>query len=117
MCFCKQKMAYEMRISEWSSDVCSSDLKALAAFWNFGGCDEMKRANVTLRDGAVYQTYMGYVPFVPDVQIAWAKLMNAFWGSFIFASIGAGVFAWWFIPWAREQIGRASCRERVCQYV
>src|SRR3546814_10393677 len=23
---CKQKKAYEMRISEWSSDVCSSDL-------------------------------------------------------------------------------------------
>src|SRR3546814_6970229 len=25
-CFCKQKTAYEMRISDWSSDVCSSDL-------------------------------------------------------------------------------------------
>src|SRR3546814_9132109 len=26
--FCKQKTAYEMRISDWSSDVCSSDLFA-----------------------------------------------------------------------------------------
>src|SRR3546814_2465848 len=26
--FCKQKPAYEMRISDWSSDVCSSDLFA-----------------------------------------------------------------------------------------
>src|SRR3546814_818536 len=26
MLFCKQKTAYEMRISDWSSDVCSSDL-------------------------------------------------------------------------------------------
>src|SRR3546814_4904976 len=26
--FCKQKAAYEMRISEWSSGVCSSDLGA-----------------------------------------------------------------------------------------
>src|SRR3546814_8265080 len=82
--FFKQKTAYEMRISDWSSDVCSSDL-----------------ANVTLRDGSIYQTYMGYVPYVPDVQIAWAKLLNAFWGSFFFAG----------------EIGRASCRERVCQYV
>src|SRR3546814_8507045 len=24
--FCKQKTSYEMRISDWSSDVCSSDL-------------------------------------------------------------------------------------------
>src|SRR3546814_3283404 len=24
--FCKQKTAYELRISDWSSDVCSSDL-------------------------------------------------------------------------------------------
>src|SRR3546814_14574866 len=27
-CFFKQKTAYEMRISDWSSDVCSSDLSA-----------------------------------------------------------------------------------------
>src|SRR3546814_15611075 len=26
---CKQKTAYEMRISDWSSDVCSSDLRDL----------------------------------------------------------------------------------------
>src|SRR3546814_4189613 len=29
--FCKQKTAYEMRISDWSSDVCSSDLVARQA--------------------------------------------------------------------------------------
>src|SRR3546814_394516 len=29
--FFKQKTAYEMRISDWSSDVCSSDLGAAAA--------------------------------------------------------------------------------------
>src|SRR3546814_19762205 len=29
--FCKQKTAYEMRISDWSSDVCSSDL--LPRYW------------------------------------------------------------------------------------
>src|SRR3546814_6149543 len=28
--FFKQKTAYEMRISDWSSDVCSSDLRAFA---------------------------------------------------------------------------------------
>src|SRR3546814_1852773 len=27
VCFYKQKTAYEVRISDWSSDVCSSDLK------------------------------------------------------------------------------------------
>src|SRR3546814_522768 len=30
--FFKQKTAYEMRISDWSSDVCSSDLEAGIAF-------------------------------------------------------------------------------------
>src|SRR3546814_5694229 len=29
--FFKQKTAYEMRISDWSSDVCSSDLSMLSA--------------------------------------------------------------------------------------
>src|SRR3546814_7808127 len=28
ICFFKQKTAYEMRISDWSSDVCSSDLRS-----------------------------------------------------------------------------------------
>src|SRR3546814_5383147 len=31
VCFFKQKTAYEMRISDWSSDVCSSDLADRAA--------------------------------------------------------------------------------------
>src|SRR3546814_9137899 len=31
VCFFKQKTAYEMRISDWSSDVCSSDLARLVA--------------------------------------------------------------------------------------
>src|SRR3546814_6519850 len=30
--FFKQKTAYEMRISDWSSDVCSSDLESLSAY-------------------------------------------------------------------------------------
>src|SRR3546814_1678787 len=30
-CVFKQKTAYEMRISDWSSDVCSSDLRHLNA--------------------------------------------------------------------------------------
>src|SRR3546814_4554541 len=29
---CKQKTAYEMRISDWSSDVCSSDRAVISAF-------------------------------------------------------------------------------------
>src|SRR3546814_6519328 len=31
--FCKQKTAYEMRISDWSSDVCSSDLNVVDQNW------------------------------------------------------------------------------------
>src|SRR3546814_5301942 len=31
--FFKQKTAYEMRISDWSSDVCSSDLKGATTVW------------------------------------------------------------------------------------
>src|SRR3546814_3484066 len=31
--FVKQKTAYEMRISDWSSDVCSSDLGERPVYW------------------------------------------------------------------------------------
>src|SRR3546814_17368604 len=42
--FFKQKTAYEMRISDWSSDVCSSDLipeliEGIAAIGELGNCD------------------------------------------------------------------------------
>src|SRR3546814_2604765 len=38
--FFKQKTAYEMRISDWSSDVCSSDLRLP---WRCGRCDRRYR--------------------------------------------------------------------------
>src|SRR3546814_6786823 len=34
--FFKQKTAYEIRISDWSSDVCSSDLER-ACWWHWSG--------------------------------------------------------------------------------
>src|SRR3546814_2649247 len=34
--FFKQKTAYEMRISDWSSDVCSSDLSDAERHWYIG---------------------------------------------------------------------------------
>src|SRR3546814_8029130 len=71
--FFEQKTAYEMRISDWSSDVCSSDLTVLCAF-------DDGDADVTALE-----------------------------------QLGIEVRS---VPWKRDrQIGRASCRERVCQYV
>src|SRR3546814_4396714 len=77
--FFKQKTAYEMRISDWSSDVCSSDLHRQP-----GGqpAPEPRRS----RRGA------------PD---PWWVAAGAFVGALALT----------------VQIGRASCRERVCQYV
>src|SRR3546814_2515841 len=42
--FFKQKTAYEMRISDWSSDVCSSDLENVWFCWN-RYCSMPKKAN------------------------------------------------------------------------
>src|SRR3546814_6196591 len=74
--FFKQKTAYEMRISDWSSDVCSSDLRTGAGVpaGQRGMPDSTKIATLT----------RGY-----------AKIRST----------------------DPKQIGRASCRERVCQYV
>src|SRR3546814_5689368 len=43
--FVKQKTAYEMRISDWSSDVCSSDLD-MAILTGLLGIDRMTRTAV-----------------------------------------------------------------------
>src|SRR3546814_8508498 len=44
--FFKQKTAYEMRISDWSSDVCSSDLTAV---WTYDG--RVPGAEIRVRQG------------------------------------------------------------------
>src|SRR3546814_3062181 len=46
--FFKQKTAYEMRISDWSSDVCSSDLSSLLPATAFGTRDQVEAAAVDL---------------------------------------------------------------------
>src|SRR3546814_4114530 len=82
--FFKQKTAYEMRISDWSSDVCSSDL-----FETGDAAIQESEYTATLHADA----NPGYE--VADV-----------------GPIHVGE-----ITRNGTQIGRASCRERVCQYV
>src|SRR3546814_7960315 len=56
--FFKQKTAYEMRISDWSSDVCSSDLggitqKELAALVGIDGSSLVRLLDILCRKGLV----------------------------------------------------------------
>src|SRR3546814_1805497 len=90
--FFKQKTAYEMRISDWSSDVCSSDLFALY----------LKKRNVTGETTAPVSTPVSARALVE--MTAWM------------AAHRHGDQAPMQVNEA-EEIGRASCRERVCQYV
>ena len=77
--------------------------RAMAWVWTSIGLSDQKSVNITFEDGTVLQTYMGYVPYIPEVAAAWAKLVGSLAGSFLFATIGAGTFAWWFIPWAMKR--------------
>src|SRR3546814_7259540 len=81
--FFKQKTAYEMRISDWSPDVCSSDLVAYYAVAEAVRSRLFVLANV--EDGGGVETR----------QLLQDALVSC-------------------VP---DKIGRASCRERVCQYV
>src|SRR3546814_1113816 len=90
--FFKQKTAYEMRISDWSSDVCSSDLHYARIF-------STKKA----APGAVFKAG-SYWPSNPRRSVGAQYLDDVSHGP---RGIGG----------AAGEIGRASCRERVCQYV
>src|SRR3546814_7386260 len=58
--FFKQKTAYEMRISDWSSDVCSSDLLV-------GKAPMRSRRRQQPGDRvAVHRLVLGVVPPIPD---------------------------------------------------
>src|SRR4029079_15668695 len=78
-------------------------MKALAGAWDYIGLSEMKPINVTLKSGAVLHTYMGYVPYIADVEIAWSKLIRSLIGSFLFACALTGPFTLWFVKWARHR--------------
>src|SRR3546814_6222441 len=54
--FFKQKTAYEMRISDWSSDVCSSDLPD----WNY----RKQIAVDTTVEGAAIAEHVGRAPML-----------------------------------------------------
>src|SRR3546814_1068499 len=92
----KQKTAYEMRISDWSSDVCSSDL-----------------VDVLLGD---FTKGVGGLEYGDQLlMLAFCKRVGS---SFqLPASIGRRRAQPSQHPLARRQIGRASGRERVCQDV
>src|SRR3546814_7295259 len=97
MCWCcvlffKQKTAYEMRISDWSSDVCSSDLFDLPEQPAGRGISAFaKQAGVQI---------------IASQMLVRSKRTNRVVGNY---GVDEGLRI--------LQIGRASCRERVCQYV
>src|SRR3546814_6121072 len=94
--FFKQKTAYEMRISDWSSDVCSSDLR------RGGGAVARRQRLADLPAGHAAEREMGAALRRAAVQRPGDGRVRR----------GVGGLG----PRAR-QIGRASWRERVCQYV
>src|SRR3546814_4823111 len=96
--FFKHKTSYDMRISDWSSDVCSSDLRPIIGHI-LADVAELKPEEVRLVVGYRGDTVERYArsafPNLP-VRIVWQN-----------EQLGLG----------HAEIGRASCRERVCQYV
>src|SRR3546814_5400901 len=59
--FFKQKTAYEMRISDWSSDVCSSDLHALAHQVGDETSRAYRRGDALLKRRVVMNDWEAYV--------------------------------------------------------
>src|SRR3546814_14521020 len=89
----KQKTAYELRISDWSSDVCSSDLR--------GGDDPGRRT-------AAGQAHGDFQRLERRARAVDAGRTGRDLSRVRHLQAGQGLV---------EEIGRASCRERVCQYV
>src|SRR3546814_19867057 len=96
--FFKQKTAYEMLISDWSSDVCSSDLHELA----LAGAPDLRLTVGARRHDAGVRLDIGLMHRLVGVAARDHHLGRG--------EAGVGVAQ-------DEQIGRESCRERGCQYV
>src|SRR3546814_4543741 len=69
--FFKQKTAYEMRISDWSSDVCSSDLLALLIIAQLGALPVNRRISTRLVEQRIIP--MGQLQTINSAyQTSWA---------------------------------------------
>src|SRR3546814_5940231 len=112
--FFKQKTAYEMRISDWSSDVCSSDLRVKLA-------KELSRRStgqtLYILDEPTTGLHFEDVRKLLEVLQALVEQGN----SVIVIEHNLDVIktADYILDLGPEggEIGRASCRDRVCQYV
>src|SRR3546814_13118306 len=97
-----------MRISDWSSDVCSSDLAwdgvDRGPLDSRPAIDDLVRARNDLQPGAI-----SLCPPIADVLTALA----ACGGALLSRMSGSGATC--FALFESEEIGRGSCRERVCQ--
>src|SRR3546814_2471724 len=99
-----QKTASELRISDCSSDVCSSDLEGNAASLaaNLEAIRKKVDADPRLARGSAGVQYRNSLDYLIGQTSEVTTLARE------------GVSAQ---AYDRLQIGRASCRERVCQYV
>src|SRR3546814_10186445 len=118
--FFKQKTAYEMRISDWSSDVCSSDLLALLNGTQFScsyalaglfEAEALFRAALVTGALSTEAAKGSDTPFDPRIHA-----LRGHKGQIETADALRGLMAGSALR-ASHEIGRASCRERVCQYV
>src|SRR3546814_20313074 len=108
-----------MRISDWSSDVCSSDLAGTGERARGAGERTQRGTHVVTADGA---TPAAELPLSPLHMLLILGLM-VLWGvNFAVAKVGLEqlppmLFMALRFALVAIQIGRASCRDRVRQYV
>src|SRR3546814_8201345 len=97
-----------MRISDWSSDVCSSDLTGIGKLMT-GMFQNMDKLAASPSDTSLRVTTLDSISRVAEAfrQTA-ADLGNASSGIATEAQASVANI---------NKIGRASCRKRVCQYV
>src|SRR3546814_13486027 len=109
-----------MRISDWSSDVCSSDLAIIAYPGGIKGIGHVHdvMADETIAaflDRIETDEILPIVPPVPGQDLDDYKRLIL--DRFANPEIADTAQRLCFDGSNRQQIGRASCRERGCQYV
>src|SRR3546814_14826149 len=109
-----------MRISDWSSDVCSSDRRSArrAGTASCRACSAEILATFRARVRAlIRRLFAGTEPQPPEPALWDDVRRRARWVAALDADRDARLQALAARFLRDKEIGRASCRERVCQYV
>lgn len=86
-------------------------MRILSSLWNWVALDNLKQVDLRMPDNSLHRTIIGYVPYVPEVVMAWGKAVRGVVGSAAIATCLTAPLSIWYVDFSARR-GKAMIQER-----